>query len=106
MGHGPRVLCPFLYPCLAASVNQELPQFCRTRSSAEALRSNDGVSAEGHFNPVSKAMYLDKKKAKVESSSDVSPDKLSHLPPEIKVTILAKLSVLDATPSVSGYKSF
>uniref|UniRef100_A0A0D9YT96 Uncharacterized protein n=1 Tax=Oryza glumipatula TaxID=40148 RepID=A0A0D9YT96_9ORYZ len=38
MGHGPRVVCPFLYPCLAARVNQELPQFCRTRSSAEALK--------------------------------------------------------------------
>uniref|UniRef100_A0A0E0NG12 F-box domain-containing protein n=1 Tax=Oryza rufipogon TaxID=4529 RepID=A0A0E0NG12_ORYRU len=64
MGHGPRVVCPFIFPCSAASVNQKLPQFCRTRSSAEALRSNDTVSAEGHFNRVSKAMYPDKKKGK------------------------------------------
>uniref|UniRef100_A0A0E0CLK7 F-box domain-containing protein n=1 Tax=Oryza meridionalis TaxID=40149 RepID=A0A0E0CLK7_9ORYZ len=36
------------------------------------------------------------KKAKVESTSAVSLDRLSSLPPDIKVTILSKLNVLDA----------
>lgn len=49
----------------------------------------------GHFNLISGAMHC-AKKAKVESQSAESLDRLSSLPPELKVAILSKLNVVDA----------
>jgi hypothetical protein len=50
-------------------------------------------------------MYLDKK-GKGGINIRCESRQIEPPTPEIKVTILAKLSVLDATPSISGYKSF